>query len=91
MINTKVCGITNISDALFSIKCGASAIGFIFYKKSERYISYDEAFEIMRYLPSGTAKIGVFVNEKAKTVNSTSKKLNLDYVCLLYTSPSPRD
>lgn len=82
MINTKVCGITNISDALFSIKCGASAIGFIFYKKSERYISYDGAFEIMRCLPSGTAKIGVFVNEKAKTVNSTSKKLNLDYVQL---------
>ena len=82
MIQTKVCGITNISDALFSIKCGASAIGFVFYKKSERYISYNDAFDVIKYLPSGTAKIGVYVNEDAKMVNDSSKKLNLDYVQL---------
>ncbi len=82
MIQTKVCGITNISDALFSIKCGASALGFVFYKKSERYISYNDAFDVIKYLPPGTAKIGVYVNEDAKMVNDSSKKLNLDYVQL---------
>ena len=82
MIQTKVCWITNISDALFSIKCGASAIGFVFYKKSERYISYNDAFDVIKYLPPGTAKIGVYVNEDAKMVNDSSKKLNLDYVQL---------
>ncbi len=82
MIPTKVCGITNISDALFSIKCGASAIGFVFYKKSKRYISYNDAFDVIKYLPPGTAKIGVYVNEDAKMVNDSSKKLNLDYVQL---------
>ncbi len=82
MIQTKVCGITNISDALFSIKCGASAIGFVFYKKSKRYISYNDAFDVIKYLPPGTAKIGVYVNEDAKMVNDSSKKLNLDYVQL---------
>ena len=82
MIQTKVCGITNISDALFSIKCGASAVGFVFYKKSERYISYNDAFDVIKYLPPGTAKIGVYVNEDAKMVNDSSKKLNLDYVQL---------
>tara|TARA_B100000886_G_scaffold271854_1_gene195775 strand:- start:535 stop:1167 length:633 start_codon:yes stop_codon:yes gene_type:complete len=82
LIQTKVCGITNISDALFSIKCGASAIGFVFYKKSERYISYNDAFDVIKYLPPGTAKIGVYVNEDAKMVNDSSKKLNLDYVQL---------
>ena len=82
MIQTKVCGITNISDALFSIKCGASAVGVVFYKKSERYISYNDAFDVIKYLPPGTAKIGVYVNEDAKMVNDSSKKLNLDYVQL---------
>ena len=82
MIQTKVCGITNISDALFSIKCGASAVGFVFYKKSERYISYNDAFDVIKYLPPRTAKIGVYVNEDAKMVNDSSKKLNLDYVQL---------
>jgi|TARA_S200000501_G_scaffold2601_1_gene2308 phosphoribosylanthranilate isomerase len=82
LIQTKVCGITNISDALFSIKCGASALGFVFYKKSERYISYNDAFDVIKYLPPGTAKIGVYVNEDAKMVNDSSKKLNLDYVQL---------
>tara|TARA_Y100000766_G_scaffold149679_1_gene128600 strand:+ start:5185 stop:5817 length:633 start_codon:yes stop_codon:yes gene_type:complete len=82
LIQTKVCGITNISDALFSIKCGASAVGFVFYKKSERYISYNDAFDVIKYLPPGTAKIGVYVNEDAKMVNDSSKKLNLDYVQL---------
>tara|TARA_B100001248_G_C27302736_1_gene417942 strand:- start:200 stop:832 length:633 start_codon:yes stop_codon:yes gene_type:complete len=82
LIQTKVCGITNISDALFSIKCGASAIGFVFYKKSKRYISYNDAFDVIKYLPPGTAKIGVYVNEDAKMVNDSSKKLNLDYVQL---------
>lgn len=71
-MKVKICGITNIEDALFCADNGADALGFVFYEKSKRYISFEDAKDIVDKLPSFIMKVGVFVNEDAEVVNKKS-------------------
>jgi phosphoribosylanthranilate isomerase len=82
MIKVKVCGITNLEDALLCEECGADAVGFIFYKKSKRYIESGSAKEIIRNLSPFTLKVGVFVNEHPDFINYTASSLHLNAVQL---------
>jgi len=77
MIKVKICGITNLEDAQASIEAGCDAIGFIFYKKSPRYITARKALSIIRQLPKNTIKIGVFVNAREQTIRRVAKICHL--------------
>jgi phosphoribosylanthranilate isomerase len=78
----KICGITNREDALFVAECGADAIGFIFYPKSPRYVALEAAKEIIRELPAGITKVGVFVNHDVVEIKKTFELCGLDLVQL---------
>src|SRR5882762_4735515 len=58
----KICGTTNLEDALVAVDAGADAVGFVFYEKSPRNIGIDAAREIVEKLPESVEKIGVFVS-----------------------------
>jgi phosphoribosylanthranilate isomerase len=57
----KICGMTNLGDALTAAEAGADAVGFVFYEKSPRNISVEAAREIVEKLPESVEKVGVFV------------------------------
>jgi len=78
MVKVKICGITNLEDALNSVKAGCHALGFVFYRDSPRYITPKKAKEIIKHLPSGILKIGVFVNAREENIKRTAKLCNLD-------------
>jgi phosphoribosylanthranilate isomerase len=78
----KICGITKLEDAKLAAELGADAIGFIFYPKSKRYITPDNAKSISQSLPPLLHKIGVFVNEEIDEVNRIANLVKLTAVQL---------
>ncbi|HQU86763.1 MAG TPA: phosphoribosylanthranilate isomerase [Pyrinomonadaceae bacterium] len=78
MTKVKICGITNLEDALLSAKFGADALGFNFYKKSPRYITPEKTREIIDKLPENILKVGVFVNEDLEKIVEIAETAKLD-------------
>jgi phosphoribosylanthranilate isomerase len=77
----KICGTTNLEDALASVEAGADALGFIF-TDSPRRITPEAAREIVANLPDSVQKIGVFVNASRDRVHSIVSKVGLTGVQL---------
>jgi phosphoribosylanthranilate isomerase len=78
----KVCGITNIDDAVAATDAGANALGFVFYAKSPRHVTAEAVRSIVDKLPRRIEKVGVFVNETLGGVRDTVKQAGLTTVQL---------
>jgi phosphoribosylanthranilate isomerase len=78
----KICGITNLDDALTAVDAGADALGFNFYARSPRYIAPGDAAGIIRKLPRKVMAVGIFVNQSLDEVEQFLTQANVDHVQL---------
>jgi phosphoribosylanthranilate isomerase len=82
MVRVKICGITNLDDALYAADCGADAVGFIFYPKSPRFVEIAKAKDIISKLPPFITTVGVFVNQSINDVANIVSRCNINVVQL---------
>ena len=78
----KVCGLTRLTDALHAVQQGATAVGFVFWPGSPRYVTPDRAAEIIAELPSSVMAVGVFVNETTDGIRRIAAHAGLSAVQL---------
>jgi phosphoribosylanthranilate isomerase len=78
----KICGITNLDDALAASDAGANALGFVFYPKSRRHVTLETVCSIVAKVPRQMEKVGVFVNETVDHVRDIAKHAGLTAVQL---------
>ena len=77
MVPVKICGITNLNDALICQKLGVSALGFVF-APSPRQVTVEQVTQITRHLSPLILKVGVFVDEDPFRIRTIMQTCRLD-------------
>jgi phosphoribosylanthranilate isomerase len=74
----KICGITRPEDALHAADEGVDAIGLVFYDKSPRYVTAEQAAEVCKVLPAFVTAVALFKDEGADTIRQVLEQVPLD-------------
>ncbi|MDR0481534.1 MAG: phosphoribosylanthranilate isomerase [Gallionellaceae bacterium] len=78
MTRIKICGITRIEDARAVASGGADALGLVFYGKSPRHVSLEQAARLAAAIPPFVTLVGLFVNPREEEVRETLQRIPLD-------------
>ncbi|MCK5830454.1 MAG: phosphoribosylanthranilate isomerase [Methylococcales bacterium] len=93
----KICGFTQVSDAVTAAKLGVDAIGLVFYPPSPRNISIEKAVKIVNTLPAFVTVVALFVDENESQIREVMSKVSIDCIqfhgdeepvdCRIYNKP----
>jgi phosphoribosylanthranilate isomerase len=86
----KICGITNRQDALDAVRCGADAIGLVFYPPSPRSVTVEQAAAAIEGLPPFVTVVGLFVDASREAIAGVLTKVRLDLL-QFHGNESPGD
>jgi len=81
-VRVKICGMREVEQVESIVSYGVDAVGMIFYEKSKRNVSLEQAKKIRKVVPPFVNLVGVFVDTLADTINSISNEVGLDLVQL---------
>ena len=90
MLKIKICGITNVDDALHAVDAGVDALGFVFYPKSPRCVGPETVRCVIERLPPFVISVGVFVNESRDVIQRVTAECGLSLI-QLHGDESPGD
>ncbi|SFP33697.1 phosphoribosylanthranilate isomerase [Ectopseudomonas composti] len=90
LVRSKICGITRLEDALAAVEAGADAIGLVFYAKSPRAVSIEQAAAVLRALPPFVTTVGLFVDMPRDELQHLLQRLPLDLL-QFHGDESPAD
>jgi phosphoribosylanthranilate isomerase len=93
----KICGFTQVEDALVAAKLGVDAIGLVFYPPSPRSVSIEQAIKIVEALPAFVSVVALFVDEEKAKIDEVLKNVPIDTIqfhgdepatdCRVYNKP----
>jgi len=78
----KICGFTQVEDAVLAADLGVDAIGLVFYPPSPRHVSITQARAIVKALPAFVTVVGLFVDAESDWIHQVLSEVNLD--CLQF-------
>ena len=78
MTRIKICGITRVEDVLAAVRSGADALGLVFYDKSPRQVSLQQAAQLAAAIPPFITLVGLFVNASAEKVREVLQVVPLN-------------
>lgn len=78
----KICGFTNVEDAVYAARFGVDAIGLVFYPPSPRNVGIDQAIEIVKALPAFVSVVALFVDEQDALIRKVLEQIPID--CLQF-------
>jgi phosphoribosylanthranilate isomerase len=78
----KICGITNLDDAMAAVDYGTDALGFVFFEQSPRFVTHKKAAAIIEKLPPCITTVGVLVNQSPEQIEKTVAMTGIDVVQL---------
>lgn len=78
MTRIKICGITRVEDVIYAVHSGADALGLVFYGKSPRHVSVQQAVALADVISPFVTLVGLFVNPSAESVREVLRSVPLD-------------
>ncbi len=78
-MKVKFCGMTNAEDVSAAVELGVDFVGFVFYEKSKRFVTYEQVRTITESINSDIKKVGVFVEQSNEEIKKAVEFCNLDY------------
>jgi phosphoribosylanthranilate isomerase len=85
----KICGFTQVNEAVVAAELGVDAIGLVFYPPSPRHVSIDQAIKIVSALPAFVTVVALFVDEKESEIRQVMSNVSID--CLQFHGDEQAD
>lgn len=82
MAKVKICGLSDAGAIAAALSAGADYVGFVFFSRSPRHVSLDQAVQLAQNVPAGVGKVGLFVDARDDEIAAAARSGAIDYLQL---------